>query len=856
MERQNLYNFPLQSSSFIDRTTDLAQLLERFEKPECRLITLTGPGGTGKTRLAIQLASNLRRPFSGGVYFVALQPLNSPEFISTAIANSLNLVLHDRQDPTTQLLNYLRDKQLVLVLDNFEHLLDGVELVSGILDSAPGVKIIATSREVLNLSQEWLWPLNGLGFPVELEIPNPEDYPAVQLFVARARQVLPEFSLVALDNQTSVIRLCQLVEGLPLALELAASWLRVLTSQEIVTELERKLDVLETARRDIPARHRSMRAVFDASWKLLTEQEQFALKRLAVFQGTFGLEAALAVAQSSLKVISSLVDKSLLQRNQQGRYHLHELLRQYTLEQLNQCQTEAREAYRIHSKYYAGLLARHKEAIVGGRQREAIQELAEEIANIRLAWDWLVQELQVREIQQAGYSLSELYHFQSRIKEAVATFEKTAAALESAGLEDSERAYTLAGILGYAGWFYIVQGQTEQSRKVLERGLAIYKELGARPQPGYATNLNAGLATLAIIKGDYLSALCYGEKALQESQENEDYANLALAHKVISGAGLQQGQNEKAYYHAQQSIVISKQLGNDWLTAYCLVELGKAAISLGNYAEAKRCFEESCAIRTSINDRHGRAVTLNQLGMLAMRQGAYNEAIETYRQSLEFQREIGDLNSLALAARGLGTAYQALGNYGEAWKSFLTSLTTSLETGNVPLILSVLKNVAELLLKTGRVAQAVELIVLLLDHPSSNQSTLHRLEELLSRCRSLLSPTEFEAALERGKQTLLEDTAKGLVQQDVPVLTENKVTHSTANNEAVLKPAQTLIEPLSERELEIMRFLANGLSNQEIADKLVLTIGTIKTHNNHIFSKMGVKNRTQAVLYARQLNLI
>jgi predicted ATPase/DNA-binding CsgD family transcriptional regulator len=853
MEQHNLYNFPSQFSSFIDRTADLAQLLERFENPQCRLLTLTGPGGTGKTRLAIQLATHLRQPFPGGVYFVALQPLNSPEFISATIATTLNLALQDQQDPTIQLLNFLRDKQMVLVLDNFEHLLDGVELVSALLDSAPGLKIIATSREVLNLGQEWLWPLNGLAFPAEPHAANPEAYPAVQLFVERARQVLPKFSLAPGENQNSVIRLCQLVEGLPLALELAASWLRVLSCQGIVAELERKLDVLETTRRDIPARHRSMRAVFDASWKLLTEPERLSLKRLAVFQGSFGLEAALAVTQTPLKVISSLVDKSLLQRNQQERYHLHELLRQYTLEQLNQNEAEAAEAYRRHSQYYAGLLAARKAAIVGGRQREAIQELAEEIANIRLAWDWLVQELQVAEIQQAGYSLSELYHFQSRIKEAVATFEKTARALESAGLADRERAYTLAGILGYLGWFYIVQGQTDQSGKVLEKGLAIYEELDARPQPGYATNLNAGLATLGIIKGDYPAAISYGEKALRESQENEDCANLALAHKVISGAALQQGQNEKAYYHAQQATVISEQIGNDWLTAYCLVELGKAAISLGNYVEAKRCFEQSCAIRTSINDRHGKAVTLNQLGMLAMLQGAYNEAIETYRQSFEFQQEIGDLNSLSLAARGLGHAYQALGNYGDAWKSFLISLNSSLDTGNVPLNLSVLKNSAELLLKTGRAELATEVIGLLLNHPASNKFTRKRLEELLSQCQAALASTQFTAALERGQRSTLEFTTKLLVQEASLIITE--VPANDANS-AISNQTTPLIEPLSQRELEIIRFLANGHSNQEIADRLVLTVGTVKTHNNHIFSKMGVKNRTQAVLYARQLNLI
>jgi len=322
---------PLASTRFIGREAELAQIEDYLNDPDCRLLTLIGPGGVGKTRLAYQAAVSKAGDFASGVCVVPLAGVASPEYLLSTLAERLKLQLYGSADQKAQVLEYLREKRQLLVLDNCEHLLDGIEVLDEILAVAPGVKILATSRERLNLQGEWLLPVQGLPFPRNESEPGAETYSAVQLFVQSARRGGPGFQLADVKD---VARICKLVEGLPLAIELAACWVHQMPGARIAEQIQRDLDFLSTNLRDVPERHRSTRALFEHSWRLLSGDEQAVLRKLSVFRSGFDADAAAHIANASLHVLSALTEKSLLRASPLERYDLHELLRQFAEEKL------------------------------------------------------------------------------------------------------------------------------------------------------------------------------------------------------------------------------------------------------------------------------------------------------------------------------------------------------------------------------------------------------------------------------------------------------------------------------------------------------------------------------------------
>ena len=318
------HNLPVQPTPFVGREDELDQVAQYLADPACRLLTVVGPGGMGKSRLAIQAAEEQLSAFNDGVWFVPLAPLDSADLLSSAIMDALGTPLQGATEPNVQLLNYLRERHLLLILDNFEHLFEGASLVVEMLGSAPQLKVLVTSRERLRLRQEWALSLRGMRVPEGSAAPEEamaalEDYSALQLFVQCARRAQSGFSLAAAGTD-AVIRICQLVDGMPLAIELAAPWIRVMPCEDIVQEIEGGLDLLTTTLRDVPQRHSSMQAVFKGSWQLLSDRERAVLRQLSVFRGGFRRQAAEVVADASLRVLSSLVDRSWVRATLAGRY--------------------------------------------------------------------------------------------------------------------------------------------------------------------------------------------------------------------------------------------------------------------------------------------------------------------------------------------------------------------------------------------------------------------------------------------------------------------------------------------------------------------------------------------------------
>ena len=378
------HNLPPKPSPLIGREAEIHQLSDKLRQPDARLISLIGPGGIGKTRLALELAWHHLGDFPDGAYFVPLQPLRSPDDIVTTTIDTLGIQLSGG-DPRSFLLGYLDDKQLLLVMDNFEHLLDGVDLLTDILSAGTQVKIVVTSRAVLNLQEEWVWQVRGLAVPDEANLSESGEFGAVRLFTTRAQQVKHDFSLD--DEQSDVNHICQLVEGMPLALELAASWVRTLPCATIAGQIEQTMDFPTARARNAPQRHASMRAVFNHSWHHLSAGAQAVFGKLSVFRGGFTFEAAQAVANANVMTLAELVDQSLVRRNKDGRYDLQELLRQFGAEHLERCgdRTATEDA---HSAYFSDFVNKRAPEIKGHRQVEAMDEIDADLDNVRAAWLW------------------------------------------------------------------------------------------------------------------------------------------------------------------------------------------------------------------------------------------------------------------------------------------------------------------------------------------------------------------------------------------------------------------------------------------------------------------------------------
>ena len=309
-------NLPVPPTPLVGRENEVSVIIHQLLEPACRLLTLTGPGGIGKTRLAIEVGRQFESQFNDGVYFVSLAGVSMTESIIPAIAEVLGVTFSGPAEPLIQVINFLKAKQVLLVIDNMEHLIEGASLLGELLQKTQQVKMLTTSREQLRLQWEWIFEVQGLPVPEDAD-EKIENNSAVSLFLNRARQASQSFS-VSSEDADSLIRICKLVGGLPLAIELAASWVRTLSCREIAQELEHNLDLLEVKKIDLPQRHRSIKAVFDHSWALLTEQERIILKRLSVFQGGFTREAAVQAMGATLPILSSLVEKSFLRFSRAG----------------------------------------------------------------------------------------------------------------------------------------------------------------------------------------------------------------------------------------------------------------------------------------------------------------------------------------------------------------------------------------------------------------------------------------------------------------------------------------------------------------------------------------------------------
>lgn len=609
-------NLPAPTTPLIGRENELAALALLLADPAHRLVTIVGPGGMGKSRLALAAAQAQVDHFTDGVWFVPLATVDRAEAVAATIAASLSAP-SGTADGRSPLFAFLKEKKILLLLDNFEHLLGAVDFLAELLQYAPGLKLLLTSQERLNLREESLYPLAGLASPAG----NGAVTPALQLFEQTARRVQPHFRLT--DEWSQAVAICQAVDGMPLAIEMAAGWVQVMSCAEIAAEIQRSAEFLSTTARNVPARHRSLRALFERSWALLSSQEQELLARLSVFQGGFTRQAAAVVAGAPPIQLVALQDHSFVQRESAHRFNMHGLLQRFVAEKLTAQSDLEEEAHSRHAAYYADWVAQAGWELQPG-EPETAAALEEETANIQAAWRWAVQTKDASLVQRMMRWLVDFYRRQGDHSGGRKIFIEAIHAFRDREREDP----ALLGALLLQRGKCVVRLALEERSAGLEEAITLLRAAN----PPAPLDLAQALVMLGKTDG-YLGRNPEGAELMSEA--------LALMHT----AGNQRGVGATL---------------RDW---------GVLEMGWGRLREAQRFLEESVQVLEGYD--HKSQVQSNfLLGTTLMMRGHYQRSRELLRGALPFFVEWKENFLAAVTLRNLGDLYTATGDFAEARRSF------------------------------------------------------------------------------------------------------------------------------------------------------------------------------------------
>lgn len=775
---------PEQLTPLVGRASELAELVARLYQPNVRLVTLVGAGGMGKTTLALAVAQAIADtapsfptpPYADGIFFVALAPLTSAAALPAAIATAVGLTLQG-SDLRQALLQQVRHKQLLLLLDNVEHLLrdanetersadrgvapgGGIEFISELLQAAPGVQILATSRERLTLRGEHLYPVQPLAFTEQATLAAAVNAPAVQLFVQSAQRSDAGFALTQ-ENLPIVLHICRLVQGIPLGLELAAANVELLPLAEIANEIERSAEFLAVDWHDMPERQRSMRAVFDWSWRLLTEADQHTLCQLALFRGGFTRTAALQIADAGLPALTRLLRKSLLQRvESEGgeRFQIHELLRQFAAQQLAAEPQVEQAVRRAHATYYLQWLAAQEADMIGPRSTAALQAIETELGNINGAWLWAVAARDATLLGAGVVSLHHFYSLKGRAPEGVALFAQATTHLGEQPL-DAAHTLTFWRICTFQAALLIEVAEFVRARPLLEASLPVLRELGTAAETAFCLST---LGLLAYRTGDYQAAKAHGQAAIALYNDLDDTRGLATTGNNLGHVYADLGDYAAARQMHEESLARRRANHDHYGIVYSLNNLGSVAARSQAFAEAQQLYAEAMTLAQTIDFRPGISLGFLNQGALAYWRGDAATALQLAQQAVTVTQEVNDHRNLAWALVNRGNAYVGLGNDAAAAHDLQEAARLAFSLRAVPRTLAALTSLAALKAKTGDLAHAVELLAFCRAHPATAKEIQVAATKLLDELTPQLSSAALHAAQAQAQAKTLDQIVAAL----------------------------------------------------------------------------------------------
>ena len=695
------HNLPAQATSFVGREDELTAICKILcEEQDCRLLTLVGPGGIGKTRLALQVAKRLvnmaeamsaisavTERYADGIYFVPLETAEDSEQIIITVADAIGFTFQGNARPRDQLLNYLRAKQMLLLLDNLEHLLDEAELLVIILQHAPTITLLTTSREALALQEEWLYVVTGFALPdqrdefgrtgkivTETEPADITDNYAVQLFLQRARRTDSSLT-ISPEAIAQIVRICYFVDGLPLGLELAATWVRALSLTEIGDEIASDLDFLVATHHGIPKRHSSLRAVLEQTWRLLTPTEQDAFCRLSIFHNGFTRQAANRVAEASMILLAALVRKSIINHNRDQRYTMHGLLRQFAASRLRENPTMAEMVSEKHSRFYAFFLQALESELLGNTHAAALTQIGQELENIRRGWRWLFNgDRQTIDLKLANHYVDTLFHFydtRSRFQEGWVEFQLAAERLDS-GATAPDTQLLLGRVCGRLGWFAFQTGRPAEAQSYLQQSIGLLHGLNAKDKLIFSLNY---LGAIQRHLGQYDAAIETLNESRRLCQECSDHFGSTIALNILGQIAYEQQSYAQAERYLQESITLKQTIGDRRGTTFSLLYLGLVATAQADYAPALRFLHESKLISEEYGDRRGLALALSSMADVETAIGHIHQADTLYDQSLAIFTEIYNLPGIVTSYVKLGDLARHQNDMGTARQHYTTALS-------------------------------------------------------------------------------------------------------------------------------------------------------------------------------------
>jgi len=719
------------SAALVGRETELAEAVALLDRPDCRLLTLTGPAGIGKTRLAQEIALQTAAARAHGACFVPLAGVEHIDDVPAAIADALELPLTGKESPLRQLTGFLHEKQLLLVLDNFEHLLPGAALLTDILERTPGLRVLVTCQRRLRIAGETVLALDAL--PVPQQGAPLEDSAAAVLFLQVAQRNDPHFQPVTADAE-AIGRICRVVGGIPLAVELAAAWVGPLSCQEIAEGLEQHHAWLLEARRDLPPRHQSLNAAFAYTWRLLDTEEQEAFRRLCVLKGSFDLQAAVAVAGADLRLLARLVEASLLKRLRDSRYDVLPVLRAFGEEKLAENETELNEVRSRHAHHFLARLEAFG-APGAGAERDAVAAgLAACSADIRAAWLHAADHPDHAGLERGAPGLYQLLEVRGRSAEGAELFQRAVAAVRPAaaaeGAAHGPATAALTRLLPRAAGFLGDLGRIFEAGELLAEALPLLRARGDRAELAFALSKHSHVLRAV---GDYRAPEF--EEALALYRELGDARGIAGALNGLGAACHALGEYQEAKRLYRESIDAFRRVGMAVDAWPAINNLAGIAMIEGDTAGARRILENELDTFRQRDNPRALSFLLNNLGLIAYRAGDLEAALPVLEESVALAREMGYRSRLGYSLNVLGSIQLDRQQLAAAAATYREALAVAVDAQEAPLVPEVLVGIARVRLAQGKPAAAAAILRAVV----SDQTTD---EETRTSARSLLQPID------------------------------------------------------------------------------------------------------------------